>query len=109
MAELHPMRIGSELVTTGDETTILSPFDGSELGRVAIGTAEQVDAAVAAAQAVRHEPMPAHQRATILDAAAAALTARQPAEGMAMTAGRARDRRMDRYCMPAGIRFRTAQ
>ena len=76
MAELHPMRIGSELVTTGDEATILSPFDGSELGRVAIGTGDQVNAAVGAARAVRREPMPAHQRAAILDAAAEALTTR---------------------------------
>ena len=53
-----------------------SPFDGAELGRVPAGGAAEVDAAVAAARAVRAEPMPAYQRAAILDAAADRLTAR---------------------------------
>jgi acyl-CoA reductase-like NAD-dependent aldehyde dehydrogenase len=70
MADLHPMRIGSASVTTPNETTIRSPFDGSELGRVPAGGPDHVDAAVAAAQAARAEPLPAHQRAAILDAAA---------------------------------------
>ena len=70
------MRIGAELVTTGEDAAILSPFDGAELGRVSIGTATHVDTAVAAAHAARRDPMPAFQRAAILDAAADALTAR---------------------------------
>ena len=76
MTELHPMRIGAALVTPGDESAILSPFDGTELGRVAIGSTEHVDEAVRAAEAARQNPMPAHQRAAILDAAADALAAR---------------------------------
>src|SRR6476469_3738079 len=76
MAELHPMRIGAERVTTDEEAVVRSPFDGAELGRVPAGGAGEVDAAVAAATAVRAEPMPAHQRAAILDAAADRLTAR---------------------------------
>ena len=70
------MRIGAERVTTGEEASIRSPFDDSELGRVAIGSAEHVDAAVAAAVAVRQSPMPAYQRAAILDAAADRLAVR---------------------------------
>lgn len=70
MTDLHPMRIGSDRLTTDSETTVRSPFDGSELGRVPTGGPEHVDAAAKAAAAVRHEPMPAHQRASILDAAA---------------------------------------
>ena len=76
MTDLHPMRIGAELVTTNEEASIRSPFDGSELGRVAIGSEQHVDAAVSAARAVRREPLPAHQRAAILDAAADALADR---------------------------------
>lgn len=76
MAELHPMRIGADRITTDTESRILSPFDGLELGRVPIGTGIHVDAAVAAATAVRRSPLPAHQRAAILDAAADRLSAR---------------------------------
>src|SRR5947207_1848492 len=76
MTDLQPMRIGAELVTTGEEASIRSPFDGSELGRVALGSEQHVHAAVTAAQAVRREPLPAHQRAAILDAAADALADR---------------------------------
>jgi acyl-CoA reductase-like NAD-dependent aldehyde dehydrogenase len=76
MAALHPMRIGAERVTTGEEAAVRSPFDGSELGRVPVGSAADVGAAVVAAAAVRAEPMPAYQRAAILDAAADGLAAR---------------------------------
>src|SRR4051794_9241821 len=76
MAELHPMRIGAERVSTGEATAVRSPFDGTELGRVPAGSPADVDAAVAAAAAVGAEPMPAYQRAAILDAAADRLTAR---------------------------------
>src|SRR3954471_17417365 len=77
MADLHPMRIGAERVTTGEEAVVRSPFDGAELGRVPAGGAAEVDAAVAAATAVRSEPLPGHQRAAILDAASAGRTARR--------------------------------
>ncbi len=70
MTDLRPLRIGSDLVTTGETATIRSPFDGSELGVVAIGSAGDVDAAVAAAGAARRTPLAAHERAAILDAAA---------------------------------------
>ena len=70
------MRIGAEHVTTDEASTVRSPFDGSELGRVPAGGAGDVAAAVDAATAARAEPMPAYQRAAILDAAADRLTAR---------------------------------
>ena len=44
MSELHPLPIGSERVTTGDEIVIRSPFDGTELGRVPKGGPDEVDA-----------------------------------------------------------------
>src|SRR3954471_9537408 len=64
MADLHPMRIGAERVTTDEEAVVRSPFDGAELGRVPAGGAAEVDAAVAAADAVRAEPMPEYPPAT---------------------------------------------
>ena len=76
MTDVRPLRIGSELVTTGETASITSPFDGSEVGSVAIGSSSDVDAAVAAAAAARREPFPAHERAAILDRAAERLTAR---------------------------------
>ncbi|MBK5288856.1 MAG: aldehyde dehydrogenase family protein, partial [Acidimicrobiia bacterium] len=76
MTELHPLRIGADRVTTGETATIRSPFDAAELGEVAIGTADHVDAAVVAARAAAASPMPAHERAAILDAAADRISAR---------------------------------
>jgi len=76
MADMHPIRIGADRVTTGDEIVVRSPFDGAELGRVPKGGADDVDAAVRAATAVRAEPLPAHRRAAVLDAAADRLAAR---------------------------------
>ena len=76
MTDVRPLRIGSELVTTGETASIRSPFDGSEVGSVAVGSSSDVDAAVAAAAAARREPIPAHERAAILDRAADRLTAR---------------------------------
>ena len=70
------MRIGSERVTTDELAVVRSPFDGSDLGAVPVGGSEHVGAAVAAAAAVRATPLPAHERARILDAAADRLQAR---------------------------------
>lgn len=77
MAEMTPMRIGADLVTTAESSIVTSPYDGAEVGRVPIGTEAHIDAAVAAAVARRDEgALPAWQRAEILDAAAARLAAR---------------------------------
>jgi acyl-CoA reductase-like NAD-dependent aldehyde dehydrogenase len=71
---VEPMRIGAERVTTEDTSVVTSPYDRREVGRVPVGTAEHIDAAVAAA-AARHAEgaLPAWRRAEILDAAAVRL------------------------------------
>jgi acyl-CoA reductase-like NAD-dependent aldehyde dehydrogenase len=71
------MRIGADLVTTAESSIVTSPFDGAEVGRVPVGTAAHIDAAVAAA-AMRRDggALPAWKRAEILDAAAVRLAAR---------------------------------
>jgi acyl-CoA reductase-like NAD-dependent aldehyde dehydrogenase len=71
MSELHPLPIGSERVTTGEEIVIRSPFDNSELGRVPKAGPDEVDAAVSAARtALKGDPLLAWERAEILDNAA---------------------------------------
>ena len=77
MTDVTPMRIGADLVLTDESTPVLSPFDGHEVGRVPVGTEAHLDAAVAIAVIRRDgEPMPAHQRAEILDRAAVRLAER---------------------------------
>ena len=76
MSEITPMRIGPDLVTHDHDDVIVvrSPYDGHEVGRVPEGTAADVDAAVAAALACHRAGAPeAHERAAILDRAAARL------------------------------------
>jgi acyl-CoA reductase-like NAD-dependent aldehyde dehydrogenase len=77
MSELHPLPIGSDRVTTSEEVVVEAPFDGRELGRVPKGGPDEVDAAVAAAKAVRKDPIPAYERAEILEAASRRLKERQ--------------------------------
>jgi acyl-CoA reductase-like NAD-dependent aldehyde dehydrogenase len=77
MAEVRPLPIGGERITTDDEIVVASPFDGHEIGRVPKCHATEVDRAVAAATAVRLDgPLPAWRRAEILDAAATRLADR---------------------------------
>jgi acyl-CoA reductase-like NAD-dependent aldehyde dehydrogenase len=77
MADVHAVPIGSERVTTSDEIVVASPYDGHEVGRVPSCGPAEVDAAVAAATAVRADgPLPAWRRAEILDAAARLLEER---------------------------------
>jgi acyl-CoA reductase-like NAD-dependent aldehyde dehydrogenase len=63
---------------SSDEIVVTSPFDGSEIGRVPLSTADDVDRAVATAkQALLGGPLPRWKRAEILDAAARLLGERE--------------------------------
>lgn len=76
MSDLTPMRIGDELITTDEAIEVRSPYDDRLLGRVPKATAAHIDHAVAVAKAtLAGGPLPAYQRAEILDAAAVALAA----------------------------------
>src|SRR5690349_22382902 len=69
--------IGGEAVTTGEWIEVRAPYDDALLGRVPACGPEQVDAAVRAAKAARDAgPLPAWQRAEILDRAAQIVGAR---------------------------------
>ncbi len=73
----HPLLIGGERVETGDWTEVRSPYSGDVVGRVAKGGAPEARRALDAAAAALREPLPAHERARILDAVARALAERQ--------------------------------
>ena len=62
---------------TEKEIVVRSPYDGTELGRVPACDADDVAAAAAAARRALDEPLPAHERAAILDRAVTALDQRQ--------------------------------
>ena len=59
--------IGGEWIETGAWLDVHSPYDGSLVGRVAKGGAAEARRAVDAAERAMAEPLPAHERAAILD------------------------------------------
>ena len=59
--------IGGDWIETGDWLEVRSPYDGSLVGRVAKGGAADARSAVDAAERAMAEPLPAHERAAILD------------------------------------------
>jgi acyl-CoA reductase-like NAD-dependent aldehyde dehydrogenase len=77
MADQIPMIIGDERVASDESIEVRSPFDGSVVGTVAKGDESHLDRAVAIAKA-RHDggPLPAHERAAVLDRAARLLADR---------------------------------
>jgi acyl-CoA reductase-like NAD-dependent aldehyde dehydrogenase len=73
----HRLRIGSDVVDTGEWTEVTSPYSGDVVGRVAKGGTAEATRAVDAADAALREGLPAHERARILDAVAALLAERE--------------------------------
>jgi acyl-CoA reductase-like NAD-dependent aldehyde dehydrogenase len=67
----HKLLAAGEWVETGEWAEVLSPYDGSAVGRVAQGDAATVDrAAKAAREAFESADFPQHERAATLDRAA---------------------------------------
>jgi acyl-CoA reductase-like NAD-dependent aldehyde dehydrogenase len=73
----HGLLIGGERVETGEWSEVRSPYTGESVGRVARGGAAEARRAVDAAGAALAEPIPAHERARILDEVARLLGERQ--------------------------------
>ena len=73
----HPLLIGGERVETGDWTEVRSPYSGEVVGRIAKGGAAETRRALDAAAHALTTPLPAHERARILDATAQLLAERQ--------------------------------
>jgi acyl-CoA reductase-like NAD-dependent aldehyde dehydrogenase len=69
--------IGGERVETGDWTEVRSPYSGEVVGRIAKGGAGETRRALDAAEHAMATPLPAHERARILDRVAQLLDARQ--------------------------------
>ncbi len=68
--------IDGERVETGEWTEVRSPFSGELVGRVAKGGAAEARRALDAAARAFENPLPAHERARILDATASLLAER---------------------------------
>src|SRR3989440_3141749 len=73
----HALLIDGERVETGEWSEVRSPFSGEVVGRVAKGGAADARRAVDAAAAALADPLPAHERARVLDAVARLLADRQ--------------------------------
>src|SRR6058998_3551419 len=68
--------IDGEWVETGDWVDVRSPYSGEIVGRVARGGGDETRRAIDAAERALSSPLPAHERAAILDRIAAALRER---------------------------------
>ncbi len=66
----HPLLIDGQSVETGEWTEVRSPFSGDVIGRIARGGAAEARQALDAAAAAMETPLPAHERARILDTVA---------------------------------------
>jgi acyl-CoA reductase-like NAD-dependent aldehyde dehydrogenase len=68
--------IDGEWVDTGEWIEVRSPYDGELVGRVAKAGAVETRRALDAAESALREPIPAHERAALLDRVAAQLAER---------------------------------
>jgi acyl-CoA reductase-like NAD-dependent aldehyde dehydrogenase len=86
----RPLLIGGERVETGEWTDVRSPYSGEVLSRVARGGAEETRRALDAAEQAMATPLPAHERARILDRVAQLLEERhdEAAETISAEAGK---------------------
>ena len=69
--------IGGAWLETGDWLDVRSPYSGEVVGRVARAGRAETTRAIDAAEAAMRDPLPAHERAEILDRVAALLGERQ--------------------------------
>jgi acyl-CoA reductase-like NAD-dependent aldehyde dehydrogenase len=72
----HALRVGADRVETGEWTDVSSPYSGEVVGRVAKGGRDEAQRAVDAAARAMEDPLPAHERARILDDVARLLVER---------------------------------
>ena len=68
--------VDGEWIETGEWLDVRSPYDDSPVGRVARGGADEARRAVDAAERAMSAPLPAHERAAILDRTAQLVDAR---------------------------------
>jgi acyl-CoA reductase-like NAD-dependent aldehyde dehydrogenase len=92
----HKLLLDGEWIETGERIEVRSPYSGDVVGRVAKAGAAEARRAVDAAARALESPVPAHERAAILDRVAGLLRERH--EDMAQT-----------ICAEAGKPIRTAR
>jgi acyl-CoA reductase-like NAD-dependent aldehyde dehydrogenase len=82
--------VGGEWYETGETIDVTSPFDGSVVAQVAFGGRADAERAVDAAAKAMEQPIPAHERAAVLDRVAGLLRERRDELGrtIAMEAGK---------------------
>jgi acyl-CoA reductase-like NAD-dependent aldehyde dehydrogenase len=73
----HSLLIDGERVETGEWIEVRSPYSADVVGRVAKGGAAEAARALDAAERAMRDPLPAHERARILEATARLLEDRQ--------------------------------
>jgi acyl-CoA reductase-like NAD-dependent aldehyde dehydrogenase len=81
--DVHKLLLDGAWIETGDSVDVRSPYSGDVVGRVAKAGAGEARQAVDAAARVLDSPLPAHERAAILDRVADLLRERH--EDMART------------------------
>jgi len=87
MADDHKLLAAGEWIETGEWGEVKSPYDGTVVGRVAEGDAALVDRAVKAAhEAFETADFPQHERAALLDRAAALVRERRDELALAIAA-----------------------
>jgi acyl-CoA reductase-like NAD-dependent aldehyde dehydrogenase len=94
--EAHKLLLDGEWIETGESVEVRSPYSGDVVGRVAKAGADETHRAVDAAARALDSPLPAHERAAILDRVADLLRERH--EEMAQT-----------ICAEAGKPIKTAR
>jgi acyl-CoA reductase-like NAD-dependent aldehyde dehydrogenase len=94
--DAHKLLLDGAWIETGETVDVHSPFSGDVVGRVAKAGADEARRAVDAAAGALESPLPAHERAAILDRVAALLRERH--EDMAQT-----------ICAEAGKPIKTAR
>ena len=94
--DAHKLLLDGDWIETGESVEVRSPFSGDVVGRVAKAGADEARRAVDAAARALESPLPAHERAAILDRVAGLLRERH--EDMAQT-----------ICAEAGKPIKTAR
>jgi acyl-CoA reductase-like NAD-dependent aldehyde dehydrogenase len=87
---VRKMLVGGDWYETGETLDVTSPFDGSVVAQVAYGGADDARRAIDAAAKAMRTPVPAHERAAVLDRLAAIVRDRRDefAETISREAGK---------------------
>jgi acyl-CoA reductase-like NAD-dependent aldehyde dehydrogenase len=83
----HELLIGGERIETGEWSEVRAPYDGAVVGRVAVADEDVADSAIsAAAEAFAAGDFPQHERAAVLERAAALAADREEELALAVAA-----------------------